>query len=115
MGQMIHAALAPIEGTSSLSTIYMRINHHIIKYHLLLPAIWQPPNGSFMKHWYNTEKDQWEIITFKGDKYQLPSDENDITHGKYTIKFIREKYDNLKWSERLFLSMTKYLEERCYK
>ena len=73
------------------------------------------PNGSFMKHWYNTEKDQWEIITFKGDKYQLPSDENDITHGKYTIKFIREKYDNLKLSERLFLSMTKYLEERCYK
>ena len=62
-----------------------------------------------------SQKDQWEIITFKGDKYQLPSDENDITHGKYTIKFIREKYDNLKLSERLFLSMTKYLEERCYK
>ena len=73
------------------------------------------PNGTFMKHWFNKKSGKWMIITFKGEKYQLPSDANDSTHGKYTFQDIKKKYDDTPWYKKILTSMNKYLEQQQYK
>lgn len=62
-----------------------------------------------------TERKKWMILTFKGDKYQLPGDANDSSHGKYTYQSIQKKYNDLPWYTLLFTSINEYLEERLYK
>lgn len=72
-------------------------------------------NGTLMKHWYDSNDSQWKIITFRGDRYQLPSDANDPTHGAYTCQDISKKYDNLSWLQKLFLTKSRFLGRMDYK
>ena len=72
-------------------------------------------NGTLMKNWYDEDHKLWKLILFRGDRYQLPSDGKDPTHGKYTTQLITDKYDNLFWLKKLYLSKIKFLEKRLYK
>ena len=69
------------------------------------------PNGTLKKHWHDPKSNTWKILTFKGDKYKLPSDERDKTNNGNTTKKIDESIGIVK---RHLIDFDKYLEERGY-
>lgn len=71
-------------------------------------------NGTFMKCIYRKNIDKWMVYSFKGGKYQLPSDVNDPTHNKYTYQSITEKFYSTKKFYEIFKSLSKYLGKGEY-
>ena len=71
-------------------------------------------NGTFMKCIYRKNIDKWMVYSFKGGKYQLPSDANDPTHNKYTYQLITEKFYSTKKFYEIFKSLSKYLGKGEY-
>ena len=69
------------------------------------------PSGSLMK-FHKTDKDSYEIITFKGQKYKLPSDPSDPSNNGNTITKIDDEWEAKPWYETFLHSINNYLEKR---
>ena len=67
-------------------------------------------NGTLKK--FIKKENQYLVLTFKGKKYQLPSDPQDPTHNTNTIDKIERELKNRSFIERLIMHINEYLERR---